>query len=152
MGAWRRNRWLGDDELMTGNRPPETLVANWWKYHRLTNGARAERKSVESGEASDAVRANQMVMDVVGVGGAKAVEWLDVLNEAAPPGDDGVTVGCGPLEDLINAQADLVIDEIERRARQSPAFARALSRVWPAWSAMAKVTEDRLVVWIDRNK
>ena len=127
-------------------------MAGWWEYQRLSNGSRADRKALESGDARDALRARVVVNEVVDVGGSKAVEWLAVLNDAAPPGDDGVAVGCGPLEDLINEHADSVIDEIERLARRSPAFARALSHVWPASSAMAKATELRLAVWIDRDK
>jgi hypothetical protein len=39
-------------------------------------------------------------------------------------------VGAGPLEDLISNHAPRFVDRIEESARNSPAFKKALSRVW----------------------
>jgi hypothetical protein len=62
------------------------------------------------------------------------VDLLAALNDAAPAGDDGMTVGIGELDDLLHAHGDAVAEDVDRRARQNPRFARALSHTSNALS------------------
>jgi hypothetical protein len=60
-----------------------------------------------------------------------AVEALVLLSEMATPDQRG-DVGAGPLEDLLShfGHGATVVDEVERVARERPAFRSALSNVW----------------------
>jgi hypothetical protein len=44
--------------------------------------------------------------------GRPAVELLGALTDAGPAVDDGVTVGCGPLGDLLRAHGDAVAGDV----------------------------------------
>jgi hypothetical protein len=81
-------------------------------------------------------------------GGREAVELLVALNDAGPTGDDGLTVGCGPLEDLLRDHGDTVAADVDDHARRSPAFARALSHVWLQPGQLSEAAENRLKPWV----
>src|SRR5215475_63513 len=124
------------------------LLAKWWEFQRRARGSRTERKTLVSGEASDLQGARDMVDDRMLAGGVEAVELLVVLNETAPADDDGVSVGCGPLEDLIHQHGDALIDVIDIIARRNPSFAKAMSHVWLERGHLTKATEARLARWV----
>lgn len=63
---------------------------------------------------------------------------------AAPEGDDGGTVGAGPLEDLLHAHGDSLVEDVLRLSRISPTFRQVLSHVWLERGHMSKANEDRL--------
>ena len=81
-------------------------------------------------------------------GGRSAVELLVALNDAAPPGDDGLTVGVGPLGDLLHEHGDGLINEIEHYARVSASFRHALAHVSLERGHVSTDTEHRLLPWI----
>jgi len=62
-------------------------------------------------------------------GGDDAIPLVLALLEASAEEEASVAVGTGPLEDLINDHGDALADAVERTARQSPLFARALGAV-----------------------
>jgi hypothetical protein len=124
------------------------LVPAWWDYVRRSQGSRAERKALSLGDPSDAVSAYDAVARVVESGGQEAVELLVALNDAAPAGDDGVTVGCGPLEDLLHEHGDSVATTVNDHALSSPSFARALSHVWLQQGQLSEATENQLKAWV----
>jgi hypothetical protein len=137
-----------DDLRVNSSTESLELLANWWECWRRFAGSREERKALSRGEPADVQAAHDLVEHRVRVGGPGAVELLVALNNAGPADNDGVTVGAGPLEDLLHEHADSVIDEIEQQARQSPLFARALSYVWLERGHLSKATEDRLAPWV----
>ena len=108
---------------------PEELATRWYDYWRRLSGSREERKALQAGEPRDVVAAAEWVSELVEGGGVVAVVALVALAVAAPDGDDGVTVGVGPVEDLLYTHGDDVLDELVDHARRVPAFARALSYV-----------------------
>lgn len=112
---------MTDDEL------PADLAQHWYEYWRLRSGNRSERNLLERGRPTEIQQAYDFVAARVDAGGPAAVELLVALAEAAPAGDDGVTVGVGPLEGLIGNRSEGLFRVIATRARQSPAFGRALS-------------------------
>lgn len=122
----------------------EQLLADWWEHHRLGSGNRAERKSLEQGHPASAVAAYAIVSELVESGDVSTVQLLADLNDAGPREDDGAIVGAGPLEDLVHAHGDELIDEIERLARQVPSFRRALASVWIDDGAISPATHDRI--------
>lgn len=126
----------------------DDLIANWWEYHRRANGSHADRKSLELGEPRAVLEAFASVEEMVSAGGPGVLGLLEQLNEAAPPGDEGRTVGAGPLEDLIHEHGDSVVPDVEERARRSPAFAQALSRVWLDAGRLDETTVGRLSNWL----
>jgi len=126
----------------------DELIANWWEYWRRAKGDRDERKALELGEPVEVCAAHDRVERRIGAGGREAVQLLAALAAAAPPGDNGMTVGAGPLESLLHEHGDSVIDEIERVARRSASFAQALSQVWLERGWLSAATERRLAVWL----
>jgi hypothetical protein len=126
---------------MDGDR--QGLIGGWWEYQRLSRGTRDERLSIDRGYAEAAITAYQHVADLVDDGSDGVVQLLVELNRADPD-HDGATVGAGPLEDLVHAHGDRMIDELERQARQDPSFRKALSTVWIDEGALSLATHERL--------
>lgn len=133
---------------MTSEIDERTLLANWWEFQRRARGSRDERVALSLDEGTDLGDARDIVDDRMLAGGTEAVELLVALNEAAPAEDGGVSVGCGPLEDLIHEHGDALIDVIDASARQNPDFAKAMSHVWLEPGHLTKETEARLSRWI----
>ena len=106
---------------------PDDLARRWYDYWRRFSGTRAERKALELGEPPDIVAAHDWVSERVAEGGPASVEVLATLAEAAP--DDGLTVGVGPIEDLLYTHGDDIVDQLVDHARRVPALARALAHV-----------------------
>jgi hypothetical protein len=126
----------------------DALSFNWWAYQRLARGSREERKALELGQPAEAQAALDIVAATVESGTADAVRLLVALEDDAPPDDDGVTVGSGPLEELITAHGRELADEIAKNARRSPSFARALSRVWLTPGHLDPRAEAQLSAWV----
>ncbi|HEU5007318.1 MAG TPA: hypothetical protein VFT67_10115 [Jatrophihabitantaceae bacterium] len=126
----------------------DRLVRDWWKYHRLARGSWQERAGLERGEPADASEARSAVAERVERGGAAAVALIEALCRAEPDGDGGMTVGCGPLEDLVHLHGDMLIEELEQSARRSEAVARALAHVWLEPGHVTATTAERLSRWI----
>jgi hypothetical protein len=67
--------------------------------------------------------------------------------------DDSMVVlanlSAGPLEDLLGAHGDLLIDQVEQEARRNPAFAFLLGGVWknriddPVWERVLAIRDRR---------
>jgi hypothetical protein len=101
------------------------LAADWWRYQRLTGRAKEADPMIawecvrEFGDLDDAP--HPRVMDVI-----------QALVDAAQSDDELSLVGAGPLEDLLShsGHGALVVDEVERRARQQSRFRAALASVW----------------------
>ena len=134
--------------MTTDDNSDDVLARDWWEYHRLARGSREDRKGLERGEPAGACAARWAVNARVEAGGVAAVELVHALCRAEPVNDEGMTVGCGPLEDLVHEHGDDVIDEIEQRARLFPEFARALSHVWLEDGHVSEGTAVRLRRWI----
>ena len=82
-------------------------------------------------------------------GGGLAVRAIHELLDAAPEsGGAAVAVGTGPLEDLLNQHGDELVDDLERSARQSPAFAECLGFVTLQRGTLTPDTERRLERWL----
>jgi hypothetical protein len=124
------------------------LARDWWDYWRRSRGPRDERKALSLGQPPAVQVAHGVIERRVKDGGRPAVELLVALNDAGPPDDDGVTVGTGPLEDLIHEHGDVVIDDLVEFARTVPTFALALSHVWLESGHLSKTTTERLMPWI----
>ena len=105
------------------------LAARWYDYWRRSSGSREERKALERGEPVGVIAAYDWVAGRIEAGGVPAVEVLAALAEAAPDGDEGVTVGVGPVEDLLYSHGDDIVDVLVDQARRNPALARALAHV-----------------------
>jgi hypothetical protein len=133
---------------VTGDGEAE-LCADWWEWHRLSRGVRVERRRLELGEPEAAWTAYWTVSEKVSDNAPGVVALLVALNELAEADDDGMTVGVGELENLLDAHGDAVIDEVERSARQNPVFARAVAHVWISRGRVSESTENRLRVWMD---
>jgi hypothetical protein len=106
---------------------PKDLAMRWYDYWRRLSGTRAERKALEAAEPSDVVAAHDWVAERIEAGGLAAVQVLATLAEAAR--DDGMTVGVGPIEDLLYTHGDATVDLLVDHARREPALARALAHV-----------------------
>jgi hypothetical protein len=131
---------IGDDDHLA-------LVANWWEWHRLSRGNRAERVALEQGQPEPAWAAYRLISEQVAANSPGIVELLAALNDAAPVDDDGVTVGCGELENLLNEHGDAVIDEVETQAHAKQEFARAVAFVRISGGAVSDATTTRLKSW-----
>lgn len=132
---------------MTDRTWDNTMLANWWEHHRLMSGTREERAALNHGEPAEVQAAWDAVDELVDAGGPDAVDMLAALIDLGP--DDAATfVGAGPLEDLLHAHGDDLVDEIEARARQSASFAKALSTVWLEHGSVGAETEKRLARWV----
>jgi hypothetical protein len=125
----------------------DELTANWWEYWRRHSGTREERKALSLGEPLTVQEAHDYVEQQVAKGDAAAVDLLVRINDGKPD-DEGVTVGCGPLEDLLHEHGDAVVDRVELFARQSPSFAKALSHVWLERGHLSPNREQRLSAWV----
>jgi hypothetical protein len=126
----------------------DDLIASWWEYWRRARGSRDERKALSVGEPVEVCAAHELVEQRIDLGGAQAVDLLAALADAAPAGDNGTTVGAGPLETLLHEHGDSVIDEVERTARRSTSFADALAQVWLERGLLSLLTERRLAIWV----
>jgi hypothetical protein len=126
----------------------DVLSSHWWAYQRLARGSREERKALEQGQPADARAARDFVAAAIESGAADAIRLLAVLNDAAPPDDDGVTVGSGPLEELITAHGRELAEEIVKSARRPPSFARALSKVWLTPGHLDPSADSKLSAWV----
>lgn len=124
------------------------LVAAWWDYWRRSQGSRTERKELSLGQPPEAVAAYETVARVMDDGGPAAVELLVALTDAQPFDDNGITVGCGPLEDLLHDHGDSLSVYIDEHARRSPAFALALSHVWLSRGQLSETAENLIRPWI----
>ncbi|HEU0242135.1 MAG TPA: hypothetical protein VFR11_23180 [Micromonosporaceae bacterium] len=102
------------------------------------------------GEPERVQAAHDTIAAVVHAGGPDAVALLVALNDGGPPDDDGATVGCGLLEDLIHEHGDALVDVLDETARKTPSFARAMSYVWLSRGHLLPETEGRLARWIER--
>jgi hypothetical protein len=124
------------------------LSARWWEYRRLSQGDRSERKALELGEPVDACAAADIVTDRIDAGGVAAIELVVALIETAPD-DAGIAyVGAGPLEDLVHEHGGSLVDDLDRVARQNPAFGQAMRSVWLSTGVLNGDVERRLRKWI----
>lgn len=129
---------------MERNADADALVANWWEFKKLSAGTRDERKALELGSPVAVARAAVQVDDQMEAGGRDALDLLAELIEAAPDGDDGVTVGTGPLEYLLHSHGDSLVEDVLRLSRISPMWRQALGNVWLERGHMSTENEDRL--------
>jgi hypothetical protein len=88
------------------------------------------------------------VSDQIQAGGPDALELVVALIEAAPDSQGVANVAAGPLEDLVHAHGDDLVEQIETLARQLPPFAVALHGVWLSDGAVSTSTKERLACWI----
>jgi hypothetical protein len=102
---------------------------DWWRFHELFEGSREQRVELAQATTPVAVAAHgafDHVEEVIESGGTAALALIVDLLASAPEAGGAATVGAGPLEDLLHDHGDELIDEVERLARQDPAFSRAL--------------------------
>ena len=130
---------------------PAFLVRDWWSFRDRQQGTREQRvdlERVESSLARRVQRAYDRVSNSVEVGGTEALDLVEALITSAPDADAAAVVGAGPLEELVHDHGAALVDEIERRARQDPAFAKALRSVWLDRGALPSEVERRLAKWV----
>jgi hypothetical protein len=99
----------------------------WESVERWAAEWFAEWRASEHGDACDFI--STACQDAV----AGVVDALVVLAETAGGDEDLLGwVGAGPLEDLVSHSGNglLVLAEVDRAARQNPAFRAALRDVW----------------------
>lgn len=126
----------------------DRLTAGWWEYVRLATGSRAERKALSLGEPADVRSAWTDVQDRLDAGRVESLQLVLALIETTPePAGVGV-VGAGPLEDLVHRHGDSLVDELDRLARQDPAFRQAMAAVWLSPGVLSPETERRLRQWM----
>jgi hypothetical protein len=126
-------------------------VEDWWMFHELSGGGREERLELEGGSSPTAAAARTAfdhVQDVIDAGGVEALALIVELLGAGPDPEGAVTVGAGPLEDLVCEHGAELIDEVERLTRTDPAFTRALESVWLESGVLPAVVEARLARWV----
>ena len=70
------------------------------------------------------------------------------LVATAPDEDALAYVGAGPLEDLVKAHGDELVDELESEARQDPRFDAALRGVWLSTGTLQEGVQSRLSAWV----
>jgi hypothetical protein len=124
---------------------------DWWLSRRLSAGTREQRTELQQGQSADvraARYASEHVDDVVSEGGKEAITLVAQLVQSAPDSDALVLVGSGPLEDLLHEHGADLIEEVERLARQVPAFAETLRSVWLEHRALPPEVEARLARWV----
>jgi hypothetical protein len=126
----------------------EAVVSGWWRFQQLHSGTRDERKQLEIGEPADVWAAWNAVSDQIQAGGRAAMELVVALIDAAPDSESVGNVAAGPLEDLVHAHGDDLVEQLETLARQSPIFATALHGVWLSDGAVSSSTRERLARWI----
>jgi hypothetical protein len=127
------------------------LTAGWWEYWHLAQGSRSQRKALELGEPAGAWAARSAVEDAVNAGGVEALRVIAALLETAPDSSSAGLVAAGPLEDLVHKHGDVLVDEIDRLARQSPKFRQAMADIWLSTGAVGPDTERRLQRWISHQ-
>lgn len=99
------------------------LVSAYGEYQRLSAGSRPQRLA-----ADDLFWAVEHVAAAVEGDPAAALDLLDALLEH--PGADPVSVGAGPLEDLLASGADGVDFLVAARCRTSEHWRPALGAVY----------------------
>ena len=82
------------------------------------------------------------------MGGTEALDLVEALIASAPDSDAVAVVSAGPLEELVYDHGAALVGEIERRARQDPAFGKALRSVWLDNGALPPEVEARLREWV----
>ena len=112
---------------MAADELPEDLAARWYEYWRLRSGSRAERDAIAHGRPAHVQQAHDYVAARVAERGQPAVDLLVHLAEAGPAGDDGMTVGSGPLEELLRGHDRKTLELVAVAARRSALFGRAVS-------------------------
>jgi hypothetical protein len=134
---------MSEDQRQVGE-----LCARWWDHLRLSQGDRWQRKALELGEPADACAAADTVREWIHTGGIDAIHLIVALIETAPDDAGIASVGAGPLEDLVHEHGDVLIDDLDRLARQNPTFNQAMSSVWLAAGTLNPDAERRLRKWI----
>jgi hypothetical protein len=134
---------MGDDRRWL-----RELSSRWWDYQRLAQGDRSQRKALELGEPVDVCAAADIVWDRIHVGGVEAIQLIAALIETAPNDASISYVGAGPLEDLVSAHGDSLTEDLDRLARQDPAFSRAMASVCLPAGTLSSGAERRLRKWI----
>ena len=110
----------------------------------LLNGYLAHANAVTGRHRDDSSEwAEDEMRDVIHADPEIAWEVVKELVARAP--DDSILafVAAGPLENLICAHPDTVIDRVERRAAENARFRKALRAVW-GWNRMPGAIRDRL--------
>lgn len=111
------------------------LAAAWIKYHEIildsAKNTREFRKAIEMGthplsNARDKVA--EYIRTFLEVGWQLILEML-MLTQSE---EIIANIAAGPLEDLIDYHADLVIDRIEKQSRIDDKFRQCLTGVWPS--------------------
>lgn len=126
-------------------------VDGWWLHRRLSAGTREQRVELEradSAQARSAHAAYEHLHDVVEVGDGAALDAILVLLRSAPDSDSVSAVGIGPLEDLLHHHGEALVEDLERLARQEPAFGAALRAVWLERGCLPPEVERRLGSWV----
>ena len=140
---------IGQSGLVNSEEPMrDVVVRGWWRFQQLHSGTREERKQLEIGEPADVWEAWDAVLDQIQTGGSDALDLVVALIEAAPDSQGVANVAAGPLEDLVHAHGDDLVEQLETLARQSPVFATALHGVWLSDGAVSSSTKERLARWI----
>jgi hypothetical protein len=85
-----------------------------------------------------------VVYDRMKTGGVQAVDLVRALIEAAPKQSDLWSIGAGPMEDLVRAHGDELVDLLVGSADRDPRFAEALSCVWVKRETLRPTTAQRL--------
>jgi len=106
---------------------PTELAAAYWEHHRRgTSTDRADRLSQD-----DVSWAWEEIHEQVSDHPESAVDVLVTLAEAAPDDAALASLGAGPVEALLHPSVSTaVVDRVERAARQSETFRKALRCAW----------------------
>ncbi|MBL7490134.1 hypothetical protein I6A60_01270 [Frankia sp. AgB1.9] len=125
----------------------DRLARGWWEGQRLANGTREERKLWSLGEPPEVERGWQAARELIDRGGENALELVVALLRSMPDEAGAVTVGAGPLEDLIAEHGNEISLRIDELARRCPLFRQALSSVWLEDGALDSEAARRLTPW-----
>jgi hypothetical protein len=89
-----------------------------------------------------------VVHDRMNAGGVAGVDLVRALVECAPNETELWSIGAGPLEDLVRAHGDALVDLLVGCADRDPRFAEALSCVWVKPEALSIKTVQRLKKYV----
>jgi hypothetical protein len=129
----------------------QSASSGWWLFQSLASGSRENRVDLERGEsptAQAAWAAREHVQRLIADGGESAIRAILELLAAAPDHEAIVTVGAGPLEDLINDHGDELVELVEQTARERPDFAASLRSVAVEDGRLKPATVERLARWL----
>ena len=127
----RPPRWAHDGTVETGLPDPGRLAAMWLEelaFHRA-HPEWAEREDADDDDEWEWISPSERLFELLRVDPEHA--WKVILAIVERAGEEElVTVGAGPLEDLLHDHAAVFIARMEDEADRSMSFCKALRGAW----------------------